>query len=129
MNYNTFYTLNEENFLQSGDTLENYKHTWITYKFIVNQVEYSVLFFYDSSGKTCVGFKQAENVNFDNVNNENINAHEVFSKVMLAVEHYKNLTGVTEYKYQTNNQQKHNIYQMMATRLQVNAINTEEITE
>jgi hypothetical protein len=48
---------------------------------------------------------------------------------MLAVEHYKNLTGVTEYKYQTNNQQKDNIYQIMATRLQVNAINTEEIIE
>jgi hypothetical protein len=129
MIYNTSYILENNIFVENGNTSNSFQHFWIVYQFTVNQVEYNVLFFHDSSEKTCVAFKQAENVNFNNVNNKNINAHEVFSKVMLAVEHYKNLTGVTEYKYQTNNQQKHNIYQMMATRLQVNAINIEEITE
>jgi hypothetical protein len=127
--YNTSYILENNIFVENGNPSNSFQHFWIVYQFTVNQVEYSVLFFHDSSGKTCVGLKQTENVNHDIVNNENINAHEVFSKVMLAIEHYKNSTGVTEYKYQTNNQQKDNIYQMMATRLQVNAINTEEITE
>lgn len=129
MTYNTSYILENNIFVENGNPSNSFQYFWIVYKFTVNQVEYNVLFFHDSNEKTCVGFKQDENVNFDNVNNQNINAHEVFSKIMLAIEHYKNLTGVTEYKYQTNNQQKHNIYQMMATRLQVNAINTEEITE
>jgi hypothetical protein len=127
--YNTSYILENNIFVENGNPSNSFQHFWIVYQFTVNQVEYNVLFFHDSTEKTCVGFKPIEPVNIENVNSENINAHEVFSKVMLAVEHYKNLTGVTEYKYQTNNQQKHNIYQMMATRLQVNAINTEEITE
>jgi hypothetical protein len=48
---------------------------------------------------------------------------------MLAIEHYKNLTGVIDYKYQTNSQQKHNIFQLIANHLNVTAINAEEITE
>jgi hypothetical protein len=129
MIYNNLYTYIENNFLEIGNLLNDYKHIWIRYKFNVNETEFTVSLFHDSSEKTCVVFKPTNLINLDTVTDSNINAHEVFSKLMLAIEHYKNLTGVTEYKYQTNNQQKHNIFQMMATKLKVNAINTEEITE
>ena len=127
--YNKSYTLNDINFISTGLPLDNFKFTWINYKFFVNDTEYTVFFFHDSSEKTCVAFKPTEIENFSAINNQNINAHEVFSKLMLAVEHYKNLTGVLDYKYQTNSQQKHNIFQLMANQLNVTAINTEEITE
>jgi hypothetical protein len=127
--YNKSFILSNTLFVPNGIDLEDFKFTWIFYKFTVNETEYTVEFFHDSSEKTCVKFKPTESVNFDTTNDQNINAHEVFSKLMLAVEHYKNLTGVTDYKYQTNSQQKHNIFQLMANQLHITAINTEEITE
>lgn len=129
MIYNKSFIISNTNFVSDGTPLDDFKHTWIHYKFTVNNVDYITAFFHDSSEKTCVVFKPTESVNFDTTNDQNINAHEVFSKVMLAVEHYKNLTGAIDYKYQTNSQQKHNIFQLMANQLNVTAINTEEITE
>ena len=127
--YNNSFILSDTNFIEDGNVLTAFQHTWIYYKFSVNNIEYITAFFHDSSEKTCVVIKPVDSVNFDTTNDQNINAHEVFSKVMLAVNHYKNLTGVTDYKYQTNSQQKHNIFQLMANKLNVTAINTEEITE
>jgi hypothetical protein len=127
--YNKSFTLSDTNFVPTEIDLEDFKFTWIFYKFTVNNTEYTVEFFHDSSEKTCIKFKPTESVNFDTTNDQNINAHEVFSKLMLAIEHYKNLTGVIDYKYQTNSQQKHNIFQLIANRLNVTAINAEEITE
>ena len=127
--YNNLFLIIDKNFISSGILLNNFQHNLIIYKFVVNNIEYTTSFFHDSSEKTCVKFKPTESVNFDTTNDQNINAHEVFSKLMLAVEHYKNLTGVTDYKYQTNSQQKHNIFQLMANQLHTTAINTEEITE
>jgi hypothetical protein len=116
-------------FVPNGIDLEDFKFTWIFYKFTVNETEYTVEFFHDSSEKTCIRFKPTESVNFDTTNDQNINAHEVFSKLMLAIEHYKNSTGVIDYKYQTNSQQKHNIFQLITNKVNITAINTEEITE
>ena len=127
--YNKSFILSNTLFVPNGIDLEDFKFIWIFYKFTVNETEYTVEFFHDSSEKTCVKFKPTESVNFDTTNDQNINAHEVFSKLMLAVEHYKNSTGVIDYKYQTNSQQKHNIFQLMANQLHITAINTEEITE
>lgn len=127
--YNKSFILSDTDFIPDGISLEDFRYIPIHYRFTVNETEYTVNFFHDSSEKTCVKFKPTESVNFDTTNNQNINAHEVFSKLMLAVEHYKNLTGVVDYKYQTNSQQKHNIFQLMANQLNVTAINTEEITE
>jgi hypothetical protein len=127
--YNKSFILSNTLFVPNGIDLEDFKFTWIFYKFTVNETEYTVEFFHDSSEKTCVKFKPTEAVNFDTTNDQNINAHEVFSKLMLAIEHYKNLTGVIDYKYQTNSQQKHNIFQLISNRLNVTAINAEEITE
>lgn len=127
--YNKSYTLIDTYFIENGGPLNDFRFTWISYKFTINGVEYTTFFFHDSSEKTCVAFKATDAINFDTTNDQNINAHEVFSKLMLAVEHYKNLTGVVDYKYQTNSQQKHNIFQLMANQLNVTAINTEEITE
>ena len=97
--YNKSFILSNTLFVPNGIDLEDFKFTWIFYKFTANETEYTVEFFHDSSEKTCVKFKPTESVNFDTTNDQNINAHEVFSNVMLAVEHYKNLTGVTKYKY------------------------------
>ena len=127
--FNNSYILINQNFVSNGESKEHFQHMWIFYKFSVNTTEYTAFFFHDSSEKTCVGFKPTDAINFDTTNDQNLNAHEVFSKLMLAVEHYKNLTGVVDYKYQTNSQQKHNIFQLMANQLNVSAINTEEITE
>jgi hypothetical protein len=127
--YNNLFLIIDKNFISSGILLNNFQHNLIIYKFVVNNIEYTTSFFHDSSEKTCVKFKPTESVNFDTTNDQNINAHEVFSKLMLAVEHYKNSTGVIDYKYQTNSQQKHNIFQLMANQLHITAINTEEITE
>ena len=127
--YNNLFLIIDKNFIPSGILLNNFQHNLIIYKFVVNNIEYETSFFHDSSEKSCVKFKPTDSVNFDTTNDQNINAHEVFSKLMLAIEHYKNLTGVLDYKYQTNSQQKHNIFQLMANQLNVTAINTEEITE
>jgi hypothetical protein len=127
--YNKSFTLSDTSFVPNGIDLEDFKFTWIFYKFTVNNTEYTVDFLYDSSEKVWIRFKPTEAVNFDTTNDQNINAHEVFSKLMLAIEHYKNLTGVIDYKYQTNSQQKHNIFQLISNRLNVTAINAEEITE
>ena len=127
--YNKSFILLDKNFIPNGNPLDDFKYIWIFYKFNVNDTEYTVQFFHDSSDKTCVKFKPTDSVTFDTTNDQNINAHEVFSKVMLAVNHYKSLTGVTDYKYQTNTQQKHNIFQLMANKLNITAINTGEITD
>ena len=60
MIYNTSYILENNIFVENGNTSNSFQHFWIVYQFTVNQVEYNVLFFHDSSEKTCVAFKQAE---------------------------------------------------------------------
>jgi hypothetical protein len=127
MIYNNLYLLSDKVFIEQGNFLEHYKHNCIVYKFTVNGAEYKVSFFNDSSDKSCVIFSLIDSLNLNEMTNDN--PHTVFSSILLIIEHYKNLTGVVDYKYQTKDQQKHNIFQMMATKLNVKAINTEEIAE